>query len=75
MDCKGCYRQIPGGCEAYKKPFEGCWARESDPQQYIKRMTELLRYNQLKMNPRGITMAYKSIKRVKAVIAIDNTKL
>jgi hypothetical protein len=63
--CKDCLRNTPGGCEAYKKPFEGCWARETDPQTYIKRMNELLRYNQYKMNPKGVTMAYKSIRRVK----------
>jgi hypothetical protein len=72
--CKDCLRNAPGGCEAYKEPFEGCWARETDPQQYIKRMNELLRYNQYKINPRGVTMAYKSIRRAKEGLD-DNTKL
>ena len=63
--CRDCYRWTGTECEAYKEPFEGCWARETDPQQYIKRMQELLRYNQYKRNPKGVTMAYKSIRRVK----------
>jgi hypothetical protein len=66
--CKDCLRNTPGGCEAYKKPFGGCWARETDPQTYIRRMNELLRYNQYKMNPKGVTMAYKSLKRAKGGI-------
>ena len=66
--CEGCLRMDNEHCEAYKKPFEGCWARETDPQQYIKRMHELLRYNQLKGNPKGVTMAYKSIRRAKEVL-------
>ena len=72
--CKDCLRNAPGGCEAYKEPFEGCWAKITDPQQYIKRMNELLRYNQYKMNPKGVTMAYKSIRRVKGVLD-DMSKL
>lgn len=66
--CKDCLRNAPGGCEAYKQAFEGCWARETDPQTYIKRMNELLRYNQYKMNSKGVTMAYKSLKRAKGGI-------
>jgi len=66
--CDGCYRKIEYECEAYKEPFEGCWAKEMDPQQYIRSMQELLRYNQYKGNPKGATMARKSIKRVKGMI-------
>jgi hypothetical protein len=63
--CKDCLRWTGRECEAFIKTIHNCWARETDPQTYIRRMNELLRYNQYKMNPKGVTMAYKSIRRVK----------
>lgn len=64
--CRDCYRWTGIECEAYKKPFEGCWARETDPQKYIKEQKDIIAYN--KGYQRGATMARKSIKRVKGMI-------
>jgi len=60
--CRDCYRWTGTECEAYKEPFEGCWARETDPQQYIKGQKEIIKYNG--SYGAGRSMAYKSIKRV-----------
>jgi hypothetical protein len=63
--CKDCLRWTGRECEALAATIYNCWAKETDPQKYIKGMNELLRYNKAKGNPKGVTMAYKSIRRVK----------
>ena len=68
MRCEGCYRKIDYDCEAFTEPLETCWARQADLMQYITEQEDIIRYNKYNVNPRGVTMARMSIKRVMGVI-------
>ena len=70
MDCDNCYRCAKQGCEAYKEPFDDCWARQPDKTQYIKEQYEILIYNRKRGNPKGVTMAHKSLDRARASKAV-----
>jgi hypothetical protein len=65
--CKGCYRDAPGGCEVFKEKDrpKNCWAKQTDIWEYIYEQEKLLRYNKDLNNVKGIAVCRKSLKRVK----------
>ncbi len=60
--CKGCYRNAPGGCEAFKHKPKDCFAKITDRETYVKQQTELANYNESRCQS-GYTAAKRSIKR------------
>jgi hypothetical protein len=64
--CEGCLRMDNEHCEAFKEPYENCFAKTTDKEQYIKGQKEIIKYNG--SYGAGRSMAYKSIKRVKGMI-------
>jgi hypothetical protein len=63
--CKGCYREEPGGCPVFAKKDRPnpCWAYQPDREQYIKEQRELMEYNNGRCE-QAFKQAYKNIKRV-----------
>lgn len=64
--CNGCYRNDNKKCEAFEKPFENCWAKETNKDKYIKDQEDIIIYN--KGYQKGSTIAYRSLRRVKGAI-------
>jgi hypothetical protein len=66
--CKGCYRDANGECEAFRAPWEGCFAKETNRDKYIRDQKKLLRYNLMVRNKRGIEACRESLQRVQGAI-------
>jgi hypothetical protein len=66
--CNGCYRDAYGECEAFNVAWEGCFAKETNRDKYIREQKELLRYNLAVRNKRGIEACRKSLQRVQGAI-------
>jgi hypothetical protein len=61
--CKGCYRDGAGGCEAFKHKPKPCFAKITDREQYIKEQREIMTYNEGKC-VKAVYQAQRNIKRV-----------
>jgi hypothetical protein len=61
--CKGCYRNDNGHCEAFTEPWEGCFAKITDKEKYIKEQKDIINYNK-GQNTSGAAIAWRSIRRV-----------
>lgn len=61
--CKGCYRDASGGCEAFKHKPKPCWAKLTDCEAYIKEQKEIISYNEGRCD-QAVLQARRNIKRV-----------
>jgi hypothetical protein len=65
--CNGCLRDDKGRCEAFGKPYENCFAKITDKENYIKQQEEIIKYNKSHGNSANSTAAFRSIKRVSSI--------
>lgn len=63
--CDNCLRCDGYNCEAFKQAFEGCFAKETDKNKYIKEQYDIIKYNSDRCSAKGVAAAKASIRRVK----------
>jgi hypothetical protein len=63
--CKGCWRLDGHECEAFKEPYENCFAKELDRNRYLNAQLALLRYNKERHNNTGTAACTRSVSRAR----------
>lgn len=76
--CEGCLRQSNGKCEAFTEAYEGCFAKETDFNKYIKGLEETRDYNRKKNSSQiamQVTRRINKVMKDNLKVSHDNTKL